>query len=925
MSASSSFRTTLETNTRSNHSEPTSPVKNQLVLPSISILEKLIKTCPVWLQLGISPERASEILQREPPGIFLVKKNANLKKMVLSVRFSDKDGKPRIQDILIKEEKSLLYLEGSVLVFDDIFKLIAFYCVSRDVLPFTLKLPQVIIEATKYEDMETISNLGSDFWGSSLNQRTDTVRDRSFNTSAGGLRTGQHFQTDASHCSCEIELSIGNDRLWYVNPIFIEEYCNSLPSAAPPITRSQSLNTPNTVQPRYKRPPPIPPRPQATEEFLGGTKEAKDKVKPNEESSSSLVLTAQKPECSAEQSKLQKHARIPPVPPRRRLSEKLSEEPLIKEEVISSEKKDVDSVPVATLICIEDTQMAEAQSEKALVVTKPAQNDSKTSSLGTVKPPVAVKKMPPIPPPRKKRPSQVTLNTELGKVNELTPEGSNSSAPNATAGNEPGFSPQTSSTPNTVRKSLNSMDLKSPDVSLFSPEGNPTILDHDSYSTSSTEEEMESHSQSNIKRNPTIMLDKAKQRLSMVNISHMFTSFLSADRKLQKKIVELARDKDSYFGNLVSDYKTFTLETMKKHSSSTEMLQEIRQMMTQLKSYLIQSAELQGLVETAVYTDEKLGTALSKEPPVRIEAIIEAALCKSVLKPIREAIYNGLKDIHTKDLSLKRLKDNQQVVLNTTTTDMGVTTSVPETPVMEKIHLKFTNLHKEYSPEKKIAILLKTCKIIYDSMSVGCPGKHHGADDFLPVLMYVLVRSNISAMLLDVEYMMELMDPALQLGEGSYYLTTTYGALEHIKNYDKVSITRQLSLEIQDSIHRWERRRTLNRARVSRTSVQDFINVSFLDAGCNTKTLGARPTTTVQDLCNQCAEKFEVLEPECYQLFVLVDGIYQQLSPDALPLTIKASFHEPSEPKKEYYFVYKPMTSEQEAAKPPPTETESLI
>lgn len=46
------------------------------------------------------------------------------------------------------------------------------------------------------------------------------------------------------------------------------------------------------------------------------------------------------------------------------------------------------------------------------------------------------------------------------------------------------------------------------------------------------------------------------------------------------------------------------------------------------------------------------------------------------------------------------------------------------------------------------------------------PGKPYGADDFLPVLMYVLARSNLAEMLLDVEYMMELMDPALQLGEG---------------------------------------------------------------------------------------------------------------------------------------------------------------
>lgn len=50
------------------------------------------------------------------------------------------------------------------------------------------------------------------------------------------------------------------------------------------------------------------------------------------------------------------------------------------------------------------------------------------------------------------------------------------------------------------------------------------------------------------------------------------------------------------------------------------------------------------------------------------------------------------------------------------------------------------------------------------------PGKPYGADDFLPVLMYVLARSHLTEMLLDVEYMMELMDPALQLGEGESYL-----------------------------------------------------------------------------------------------------------------------------------------------------------
>lgn len=50
-------------------------------------------------------------------------------------------------------------------------------------------------------------------------------------------------------------------------------------------------------------------------------------------------------------------------------------------------------------------------------------------------------------------------------------------------------------------------------------------------------------------------------------------------------------------------------------------------------------------------------------------------------------------------------------------------------------------------------------------------GRAHGADDFLPVMMYVLARSNLSTLQLDIDYMMELMDPALTLGEGTYKMS----------------------------------------------------------------------------------------------------------------------------------------------------------
>lgn len=85
--------------------------------------------------------------------------------------------------------------------------------------------------------------------------------------------------------------------------------------------------------------------------------------------------------------------------------------------------------------------------------------------------------------------------------------------------------------------------------------------------------------------------------------------------------------------------------------------------------------------------------------------------------------------------------------------------------------------------------------------------------------------------------------------------------------------------------------------------MQDFITVSYLEACSNTKTLGVDPNTTAQDLSSQCAEKFEVQDPDSFCLSVLVDGHYRALTPEELPLAIKSALHH-SEPRKEYYFVY---------------------
>ncbi|KAM9092731.1 ras and Rab interactor 3 isoform 2-T2 [Megaptera novaeangliae] len=908
---------------------PVSP-RNCLPLRGISVLEKLVKTCPVWLPLGLGRAEATRILHREAAGTFLVRRDSSLKHLVLCVHFpSPNESSSAVLEYTIKEEKSILYLEGSVLVFEDIFRLIAFYCVSRDLLPFKLRLPQAILEASSFTDLKTISNLGLGFWDSSLNPRrgggspVEGPRDPAPGAPpASILRSSAHYE----NCSCEIELSLGNGRLWFVNPIFIEDCGSSLPADQPPpgscplrpspptsdATSPTSrwaprrpappppplpLHPPGSSRPPPPAPPPAcplpsspsaaatphlhpeapPPSPPASAPRLAphtpGPPELpsqppmtacerlprplaglgplrEDEVKPGAAPS---PLQAPVPPVPTKKS-------LPAAPPRRRITEKVSLEDQSAGKAHRGAAAEGEPVGLsrASPLRLPPEGTSDSPGDRPQRTTEQGQEAvAKAGNLGSLPEPPRKIRQPPVPPPRKKRLSRqlasvlpIPLETAELSTDGEAPENPTPGPPGEGQGPAPTAGTQ-SPRARAGARPQSTPEFKGSLASLSDSLGVPSsATDQDSYSTSSTEEELEQFSSPGMKKKSSMILGKARHRLSFVSFTSVFSAFLSNNRKLYKKVVELAQDKASYFGNLVQDYKVYSLEMMAHQTSSMEMLQEIRTMMTQLKSYLLQSTELKALVDPALHSEEEL------------EAIVESALYKCVLKPLKEAINSCLREIHSKDGSLQQLKENQLVILATTTTDLGVTTSVPEVPIMEKILQKFASMHKAYSPEKKISTLLKTCKLIYDSMALGNPG--------------------------------------------SYYLTTTYGALEHIKNYDKITVTRQLSVEVQDSIHRWERRRTLNKARASRSSVQDFISVSYLEPEQQSRTLASRADTLAEALCAQCAEKFEVVQPQDHRLFVLVDGRCFQLADEALPHRIKGYLLR-SEPKRDFHFVYRPL------------------
>ncbi|XP_062295975.1 ras and Rab interactor 3 [Scomber scombrus] len=862
---------------------PSSPTQSPL-----SPIDRLVVSAPIWQLKGLSQDQTSSILEKEKAGAFLVLSTEE-KGMMLTVRLPEELGMPVVQDLLVKQHKTFLHLEGSSLVFDDIFKMISFYCASRDILAVPLRLPLAITTATKREELDVVSAMGTDFWTSDLHQQSKS----------------QDPVLDQTHSSLYL----------YVNPVTVEETPTPTPNKdlknsstskleTVPQNISSSLQngeTPQQVTPevkgqtkptsnqemKYKRPPPRPPSlssgagmgllftsPPPVHNSSSADSKEEGRGGGGEREERKSVSTSPPP--SRPPIPLQGRAapRVPPAPLHRTSSRKSTDReggegterekgqnPAKKTEKEGVGEKGEEKAAIkpedAELENSSKTQEEEVKKEGEKTNKEDEKEEKEVKEEDKEKSSSQKKPSRPVPPPRRKPcapgapvfPNQASLIGQSASVKAVPPS-----------------------------------PARRPDVSLYSPQGGAALgTDPDSCSTSSTEEEgdlnqeqEQNHSRPagsrspKVKRTPTtIMLDRARYRLSTV-----LTGLISHDRRLTQRIVEMARDPLTYFGNLVKEHRAFTLETMSNHSTSTELLQEIRQMMTQLKSYLLQSTELQALLEPQhQYAQDKL------------ENIVEAALCKSVLKPLREPIYQSLEKLHANNDTMKQLAHNQSAVLGSTTTALGITTAVPEAPAMEKISIKLNNLHLEYSPQRKIELLLKSCKIIYDCMSVSCPGRTHGADDFLPVMMYVLARSNLCNLQLDVEYMMELMDPALTLGEGSYYLTTTYGALEHIKTFDQQrSATRQLSREVQDSIHRWERRRTLNQERTNQGSIRDFLTVCCPEIGENPKTLGVLPTTTIQDLAEQCAARFE---QDSYILSVYMDDVHMPLAPTELALSVK--------------------------------------
>ncbi|KAM3590800.1 uncharacterized protein V6R79_016818 [Siganus canaliculatus] len=725
---------------------------------AFSVLDRLLVTHPVWLQLSLNRDSAFYILLREPVGTFLVRKCSSSQRKVLCFRVTADKSASSVKECFICEEDSTFALENSALGFPDLCRLVAFYCISRDVLPFPLQLPEAIAEATTHRQLEAISHMGQDFWSA---------------PSASEIQNGPLYPPGSQSTTPDQYVQFNQNRqgkLCFINPLFLQLEVSKQPQL---INHSAS-----NKRHRFKRSM----RLRLSESSMNLSLEGVGSYSP-----------------SSSQEQTGGSDRLQKPNPQRRVhpgAGVLRRTPAVSPG--SAEEEDMIYVP-QTSAKVEDPPQP--------------QQSTRAADPGTE---VAVPAL-----ERRPAPSLAELDSS---------------------------------------SSFSSMDEDPEDSD---PESTGRLQTH---------------------VYPRPPLVRSRGRGGMHRMSEAFVCFFAPDKRLTRLVEELSRDRRSTFGSMVQDFLLEQREALKTLASSSsasssprvtsvQLLQGLRLFLSQTKCCLVDSGELEPPIETLVPENEK-------------DLALERAMFSCVLKPLRSQLEKALVELHNRDGTTQRLTQNLLRLKGDVAMErLGVRTGVPDSREVERVKQKLLLMQRTHSPIDKVLLLLQICKCVHKAMG-SLHGQEVSWDDFLPSLSYVIVECNRPRILIDVEYMMELLEPSWLGGEGGYYLTSVYASLCLIQSLDQEKpVSGCLTPEAQEALKEWSCRRSREAQRQKESQQnQRCVRILFQDGERSAvRTLQWRAGETSQALAQLCASTFGVSDPQQYTLYWRSGGEMRALPPQAQP------------------------------------------
>ncbi|XP_044581676.1 protein sprint isoform X2 [Cotesia glomerata] len=317
----------------------------------------------------------------------------------------------------------------------------------------------------------------------------------------------------------------------------------------------------------------------------------------------------------------------------------------------------------------------------------------------------------------------------------------------------------------------------------------------------------------------------------------------------------LAADKTTVFSQNIDNFIQCTMEG--KEASPHVVMRNIRQFMSGMKNYLVKHGEREFEKEV-----EKERLKLKPNEFLNLDAILEGVMMRLVVRPLREHVYKLFVEHYGATGSLNTLADSIQYAHNKHIQELGVRpTIIPPSDSNLNLILKYIErLQKSDSPLDKLENLLSAISTIFNSVKHSNCDKHVtlGADDLLPLLVWVLVRGKVVDAEIEAEFMWGLLHPSLLTGEGGYYLTTLSSAVHVLKTFK----TSQGTMSTINGCGTPE-----CCSSVLRVLVPDEIHGSL-----NTRTLPVRPNMNTREICRILAHKTRCTNPQDYGLFKLVQG-----------------------------------------------------
>ncbi|XP_034671399.1 protein sprint isoform X6 [Drosophila subobscura] len=335
---------------------------------------------------------------------------------------------------------------------------------------------------------------------------------------------------------------------------------------------------------------------------------------------------------------------------------------------------------------------------------------------------------------------------------------------------------------------------------------------------------------------------------------------------LRAYTLQLALDPSSTFARNIENFISCTKES--REAAPQVVMRNMRQFMSGMKNYLVKHGEGKFHAEL-----ESARGRLKADEFLNLDAMLETVMHQLVVLPLREHLYGIFVDYYTRSEDIQLLAQNVRYACEREAADFGIrpTVTPPSQTALRLIANLLWRLQEAELPLDKLELFLCVISTVFDA--TGCPrGQQLGADDFLPVLVYVVAKCGFVGAEIEAEFMWGLLQPTLLNGEPGYYLTALCSAVQVLKTFmASESESGSGSLD-------WRSSCLPACSSVLRVIIPDECNGSL-----QTRTLPVRPHTTTREVCRIIAHKARITNPQDYALFKLVDGEETLLSDAECP------------------------------------------